>query len=59
MALHLATRHPDQFAGVIALSCYLPLAREFAKLRSTANQAHTHLSWPMALRTRGPVPDGR
>ena len=39
MALHLATRHPDKFAGVIALSCYLPLAREFAKSRNTANQA--------------------
>ena len=39
MALHLATRHPDRFAGVIALSCYLPLSREFAKLRSTANQS--------------------
>jgi len=39
MALHLATRHPDKFAGVIALSCYLPLAREFAKLRNTANQS--------------------
>jgi len=39
MALHLATRHPDKFAGVIALSCYLPLSREFAKLRNTANQS--------------------
>jgi phospholipase/carboxylesterase len=37
MALHLATRHPDSFAGVIALSCYLPLAREFATDRSAAN----------------------
>jgi len=39
MALHLATRHPDKFAGVIALSCYLPLSREFPKLRNTANQS--------------------
>jgi phospholipase/carboxylesterase len=39
MALHIATRHPDKFAGVIALSCYLPLAREFARLRGGANQA--------------------
>ena len=37
MALHLATRHPDRFAGVIALSCYLPLAREL-KSRHGANQ---------------------
>ena len=26
MALHIATRHPEKLAGVIALSCYLPLA---------------------------------
>jgi len=39
MALHIATRHPDRFAGVIALSCYLPLSREFAKVRSTSNQS--------------------
>jgi phospholipase/carboxylesterase len=38
MALHLATRHPDRFAGVIALSCYLPLARDLTKLRNGANQ---------------------
>jgi phospholipase/carboxylesterase len=39
MALHLATRHPDTFAGVIALSCYLPLSGELAKSRNAANQA--------------------
>jgi phospholipase/carboxylesterase len=39
MALHLATRHPDRFAGVIALSCYLPLARELSKSRNAANQS--------------------
>ena len=37
MALHLATGHPDKFAGVIALSCYLPLARDTARLRNGAN----------------------
>ncbi len=37
MALHIATRHPEKFAGIIALSCYLPLAREFATDRSAAN----------------------
>jgi len=37
MALHLATGHPDKFAGVIALSCYLPLARDPARLRNGAN----------------------
>jgi len=37
MALHLATGHPDKFAGVIALSCYLPLVRDPARLRNGAN----------------------
>ncbi|MEJ0087788.1 MAG: alpha/beta fold hydrolase [Pseudomonadota bacterium] len=39
MALHLATRFPKKLAGVIALSCYLPLAKEFASERSAANLA--------------------
>jgi phospholipase/carboxylesterase len=39
MALHIATRHPDRLAGVIALSCYLPLARQFATERTAANLA--------------------
>jgi phospholipase/carboxylesterase len=39
MALHLATRFPEKLAGVIALSCYLPLAKEFASERSSANLA--------------------
>ena len=38
MALHIATRHPDRFAGVIGLSCYLPLAQDLAKSRNGANQ---------------------
>jgi phospholipase/carboxylesterase len=52
MALHLATRHPDTFAGVIALSCYLPLARDLQKTRNGAN-----LSTPifMAHGTEDPV----
>ena len=37
MALHLTTRHPDKFAGVIALSCYLPLAQELGKSRNGTN----------------------
>ena len=37
MALHLATRFAEKLAGVIALSCYLPLARQFATERSSAN----------------------
>jgi phospholipase/carboxylesterase len=39
MALHLATRHPDRYAGIIALSSYLPLSRELHKARHGANLA--------------------
>jgi phospholipase/carboxylesterase len=39
MALHIATRHPEKLAGVIALSCYLPQARELEAARHPANQA--------------------
>jgi phospholipase/carboxylesterase len=39
MALHIATRHSEKLAGVIALSCYLPLARELGTARSAANQS--------------------
>lgn len=39
MALQVATRYPEKLAAVIALSCYLPLAREFATDRSAANLA--------------------
>jgi phospholipase/carboxylesterase len=38
MALHTALRYPEKLAGVIALSCYLPLISEFAT-RDPANQA--------------------
>lgn len=39
MALHIATRFDATFAGVIALSCYLPLAKELAARRHPANQS--------------------
>jgi len=39
MALHVATRYPEKLAGVIALSCYLPLAKDFATQRTAANLA--------------------
>ena len=51
MALHLATRHPDTFAGVIALSCYLPLSRELTKAR----QANLATPIFMAHGTQDPV----
>ena len=52
MALHIATRFPEKLAGVIALSCYLPLARQFATERTAAN-----LATPMFLAhgTQDPV----
>jgi hypothetical protein len=37
LMLHVATRATTKYAGVIALSCYLPLAREFATDRGNAN----------------------
>jgi phospholipase/carboxylesterase len=39
MALHVATRYPQTFAGVIALSCYLPVARELPAAHGAANLA--------------------
>jgi phospholipase/carboxylesterase len=52
MALHVATRHDEKLAGVIALSCYLPQARELATARHAANQ-HTPIF--MAHGTQDPV----
>jgi phospholipase/carboxylesterase len=52
MALQIATRHDETFAGVIALSCYLPLARELTVARNPANQ-HTPIF--MAHGTQDPV----
>jgi len=37
MALHIATRYPQAFAGVIALSCYLPVARDLPAAHNPAN----------------------
>ncbi len=38
-ALHAALRHPEPLAGVLALSCYLPLQATLAAELSQANQA--------------------
>jgi phospholipase/carboxylesterase len=52
MALHTGTRHPDGLAGIVALSCYLPLEARLPAERSAAN-----LSTPifMAHGTQDPV----
>jgi phospholipase/carboxylesterase len=52
MALYVGTRHREKLAGIIALSCYLPLSRELEAQRDTAN-----LSTPifMAHGTQDPV----
>lgn len=38
MALHVALRYPERLAGVLALSCYLPLASTLATEASPANR---------------------
>jgi len=38
MALHTGLRHPERLAGVMALSCFLPVARAVATEASTANR---------------------
>lgn len=38
MALHAALRYPDRLAGILALSCYLPLAAKLNNDRRPANQ---------------------
>jgi len=38
MALHAGLRHPERLAGVMALSCFLPLADTLAAEATTANR---------------------
>jgi phospholipase/carboxylesterase len=38
MALHTALRHPERLAGVMALSCFLPLAEALAAEAAPANR---------------------
>ena len=38
MALHTGLRHPERLAGVLALSCFLPLADKLADEASPANR---------------------
>jgi phospholipase/carboxylesterase len=39
MALHTGVRYPRPFAGILALSCYLPLAESLARERCAASRA--------------------
>lgn len=39
MALHTGLRHPERLAGVLALSCYLPLANTVEAEAAPANRA--------------------
>lgn len=39
MSLHTGTRYPEKLAGIIALSCYLPLSSSFAAERLATNQS--------------------
>ena len=38
MALHAGLRYPDRLAGILALSCYVPLASRLSSERRPANQ---------------------
>ncbi len=38
MALHVGLRHPERLAGILALSCYLPLASTLATEAAPANR---------------------
>lgn len=38
MVLHTGVRHPRPFAGILALSCYLPLAESLAREHSEASR---------------------
>jgi phospholipase/carboxylesterase len=38
MALHVALRYPERLAGILALSCFLPLASTLATEASAANR---------------------
>src|SRR3989441_4649346 len=48
MALHTGLRHPERLAGIIALSCYLPLR---GTLAPPASPAHPPLPLFIAHRT--------
>jgi phospholipase/carboxylesterase len=39
MALHTGLRYPDRLAGILALSCYIPLASNLNSERRPANQS--------------------
>jgi phospholipase/carboxylesterase len=39
MSLYIGTRYPERVAGIVALSCYLPLAANFGAERLAANQS--------------------
>jgi phospholipase/carboxylesterase len=39
MALYTGTRMPEKLAGIIGLSCYMPIAAAFPAERSAANQS--------------------
>ena len=39
MALYSGTRYPERLAGIMGLSCYMLLERQFAAERTAANQA--------------------
>ncbi len=59
MALHVGLRHPDRLAGILALSCYLPLANTLDTELSPANR-DVPIFWAHGLpRSDDPAGHGR
>ena len=54
MALHTGLRHPERLAGIMALSCSLPLADTLAAEASPANRDVARSSWRTARTTADP-----
>src|SRR3989442_2683734 len=52
MALHTGLRHPERLAGIIALSCYLPLGDTLA---AEGSPAQRHVPILIAHRTDDPI----
>jgi phospholipase/carboxylesterase len=52
MALHVGLRHPERLAGIVALSCFLPLAD---KVTAEADQANRETPFWMAHGAEDPL----
>ena len=48
MALQTGLRHPERLAGIMALSCFLPLADKVGRRGGPGQSATCRSSWPTA-----------